>query len=295
MNVYTFRESAPLDMLQAEREPLPLPVDDRCDVAPTLLMPVVARACGDAMFPQIAVNDAHAPRILARLGADTSACLAGRPTVWSVLARTGIFRRRAAHFFRRHPGAIGVSLGAGLGHYFQWLDNGRNTWIDADLPEVQALREGLLPKAGGRRLEAVLDLTEPGWWDRLGLPSGLYEPPVLLICEGVLTSLAPAQVQAVLREVGERAPPGSRLLVDVPNWLAIGRAQRHPGLRHTNAEVHWGARDWRELTAPHPRLRIDDEHRVMESYGWPYAVIGPVFRFFAGVPLYAVAELGVDA
>jgi O-methyltransferase involved in polyketide biosynthesis len=241
------------------------------------------------------VGDAHAPRILARLGADVSACLADRPGVYRVLARTGIFRRRAADFFRRHPGAIGVCLGAGLGHYFQWLDNGRNTWIDADVPEVHALREGLLPTARGRRLEAVLDLTEPGWWDRLGLPSGLYEPPVLLICEGVLMNLTPAQVQAVLREVGERAPPGSRLLVDVPNGLVVGRAKRHPGVRHTKAEFRWGARDWRELTAPHPRLRIDDEHKVMESYGWPYALLGPVFRFLAGVPFYAVAELGVDA
>jgi O-methyltransferase involved in polyketide biosynthesis len=292
-------EPLPPGMLEADREPLPpvatTAVAGLCDVASTLLIPLAARACGDALFPRVAQGDAHAARILSRLGADVSAYLADRASVYGVLVRTQVFRRCALRFFERHPRAIGASLGAGLGHYHQWLDNGCNTWIDADLPEVIALRESLLPDDNPRRLDALLDLTRPGWWARLGLPSGPDEPPVLLICEGVLMYLEPAQVQAVLHEVGEKAPPGSRLLLDALCWLAVGRARRHPSVRHTGAEFRWGARHWRDLTAPHPRLRLDAEHKVMEGYGWSHAALGPLFRFAMGVPLYGVAELGVDA
>ena len=294
-------EPLPPDMLEAERGCLPWP-DDLSDlnaVASTLLIPLAARAHGDAMFPGQALGDESASRVLRALGSDVSACLADRASVYGVLARTKILRGLAQRFFNRSPRSIGVSLGAGLGHYFQWLDRGTNRWIDADLPEVTALRERLIPSIDEGRMNLAVDLRQPGWWQRLGLPSrqptGLQEPPVLLICERVLTHLEPAQVHSVLREVGHNAPPGSKLLLDALSWMAVGWAHRHPCVRHTNAQFCWGPRHWRELTAPHHRLRLDGEHRVMEGYGWPYKLIGPGFRFAYGVPLYAIADIGVDA
>lgn len=294
-------EPLPPDMLlselESERERDSVAADFSAldAVASTLSIPLAARAHGDAMFPRRAIGDAAARQVLQTLRADVTRYLVDRSSVYGVLARTAIFRDRAREFFERNPSSIGVSLGAGLGHYFQWLARGTNRWIDADLPAVTALRERLLPGNGEARLNVAIDLAQPGWWQRLALPSGLHEPPVLLLCEGVLMYLEPAQVQAVLREVGARAPPGSRLLLDALCWLAVGRARRHPSVRHTNAQFRWGPRHWRELTAPHPRLRLDDEHRVMGGYGWPYNVIDPCFRFACGVPFYAVAEIGVDA
>lgn len=287
----------------SEREPLPqadAPVHGTAiagldAVASTLLIPLAARAHGDAMWPRVALGDAHAARLLAALGADASPFLAHRASVFGVLVRSAVFRSRAQDFFGRRPATIGASLGAGLGHYFQWLDNGHNRWVDADVPEVTQLRDRLLPCAGPRRVNAPVDLAQPGWWRRLGLPTGRDALPVLLICEGVSMFLQPAQMAALLHEIGAFAPPGTRLLVDVMNSLAIGRARRHPSVRHTGAEFHWGMRRLDELTAPHRRLRIDAVHPVMERYGWPYSVLGPAFRFVFGVPFYAVVELGVDA
>ncbi|KNZ33062.1 MAG: hypothetical protein AD742_08320 [Methylibium sp. NZG] len=268
-------------------------------VASTLLIPLAARAHGDALFPRQALGDASARRVLRALRTDVSVYLRDRVSVYGVLARSHVFRGLAQRFFERSPCATGVSLGAGLGHYFQWLDRGTNRWIDADLPEVTALRERLLPGIDEGRMNLACDLTQPGWWQRLGLPSrqtaGPHEPPVLLVCEGVLMYLEPAQVQAVLREFGHHAPPGSRLLLDTLCWLAVGRAQKHPSVRHTNAQFRWGLRHWAELTAPHPRLRLNGMHQVMEGYGWPYNLMGPAFRLAFGVPFYAIANIGVDA
>jgi O-methyltransferase involved in polyketide biosynthesis len=255
-------------------------VDSLGDVAATLLLPLAARAHGDAMFPRAAIDDAHAAPILERLGVDVSHFLADPVSVYGVLARTAVFRERAARFFERHPGSVGASLGAGLGHYYQWLDNGRNTWIDADLPEVIALREQLIASAPPRRRNLAFDLTHTGWWARLGLPHGARRPPVLLICEGVLMYFA---------------PPGSLLLCDALCWLAMGHANKHPSICHTHAEFRWGPRDWGEFAAAHPRLHLDAEHAVMEGYGWPWSMMGPMFRLTTGVHFYGVAEIGVGA
>ncbi len=283
-------------MHKAVREPLPpRALAALGDVASTLLLPLAARAHGDAMFPHAAIGDAHAARILAQLQADVSHFLADPVSVYGVLARTALFRERAARFFELEPQGIGVSLGAGLGHYHQWLDNGRNSWIDADVPEVIALRERLIGSAAPRRRNIGFDLTQPGWWARLGLPREAHRPPVLLICEGVLMYLEPVQVRSVLREVGEHAPAGSRLLCDALCWLAIGRANMHPSVRHTKAEFRWGPRDWSEFAAAHPRLHLDAEHEVMEGYGWPWSVMGPMFRLTTGVQFYGVAEISVGA
>ena len=128
----------------------PLPADDALAASPgvhelpavprTLLIPLAARAMGAGCFPHLACGDALATRLLQTLGVDVSAYLEDRPTVLNILWRTRHICRAARSFFVHHPHAWGINLGAGLSHYFQWLDNSHNTWVDADLPEVMALR-----------------------------------------------------------------------------------------------------------------------------------------------------------
>lgn len=262
-------------------------------VPSTLLITLAARAHGDAMFPQVAVGDARASPWLRSLVADPAPYLAHRPSIYGVLARTRLFRDLTARFLERHPLAVGANLGCGLADYFQWLDNGSNTWIDADLPEVLALREARLPASHARQRHSAVDLSQPGWWARLGLPEVASPEPVTLICEGVLMYLRPDQARAFLREFGAHAPPGSQLLFDALCWLAIGRGRRNPSVRHTGADFHWGPRRVGELASAHPRLLLQAEHRVMEGYGWPYAQLGPVCRHLFGVPFYALYQMGV--
>lgn len=276
--------------LQLARQPPEQTLDD---VPFTLLIPLAARAFGDAMFPTMAVHDAYAAAALHSLDTDISHFLEDRPSMYGVLSRTRIFCDLAREFFSRFPQALGVNLGCGLTCYFQWLDQRSNRWLDADLPQVMALRKQLLP-AGGKRLHhAEVDISQLGWWDRLKLPHRRDEAPVLLICEGVLMYLEPAQVQCVLREFGENAPAGSELLCDTLCWLAVGCAALHPSVRHTNAQFRWGPSCLADFTAPHPRLILRSEHAVMEDYGFPLSLIEASFRALYGVPMYGITRLGV--
>lgn len=265
------------------------------DIPSTLLIPLTARAFGDALFPTYAANDTFAAGVLSQLSAISQVdhFLSDRPSVFGVLARTRLFRQLAEDFFQRHPSAWGANLGCGLSCYFQWLDLQTNRWLDADVPQVMHLRQQLLPEGGRRHRHAELDLCVPGWWQRLGLPGRNSETPVLLVCEGVLMYLTASQVEHVLREFGQHAPTGSELLCDTLSWMAVGAAGLHPSVRHTHAQFSWGPRHLRELTAPHPRLVLYGEHSIMDGYDFSTALICSGFRALWGVPLYALMHLGL--
>lgn len=260
-------------------------------VSDTLRIPLVARAFGDTLFPGLALHDRYARDTLARLGDDGQSWLRQRSSIYGCLARACTFRDLALAHLQQHPAGQVANLGCGLSHYFQWLDNGQAHMIDADLPDVMALRRELLGPPGERHVLADLDLCQAGWWDRLGLPATRDGVPVYLMSEGVLMYLPPAAVNAVLAEFGERAPAGSTLAFDTMCWLTMGRGKQHPVIRHTKAEIAWGPRRPADLLAPHPRLRLTKIHNVMRGYGLVYSVLFPLFQRLAGVPPYGLYEL----
>lgn len=262
-------------------------------VQQTLLIPLVARALGGDLFPEHACDDSQALQMLGQLGEDGQPWLSDRPTVLNVLWRTTLIRRIAAEFFERHPKAWGLNLGCGLSHYFQWMDNGHNTWLDADLPEVMDLRATLLP-AGPRRLRrAVVDLQNPDWWQKLRLGKTALAQPIFLLCEGVLMYFKPPEVQQVLQQFAEHAPPGSLLLTDTMARSAVGQARWHASVGRTEAQFHWGVQYMQELTASHPRLHLQATHSVAGSHGWMGLAMEAWWRPWGSAPLYGLAELGV--
>ena len=262
-------------------------------VEQTLLIPLVARALGGELFPDRVCDDACALQVLERLGEDGRRYLTDPATVLNVLWRTGLIRHMAEQFFAQHPSAWGLNLGCGLTHYFQWLDNGENTWIDADLPDVMALRKRLLPAQPPRLRARTVDLQSPGWWGRMRLPKRALEQPVLVLCEGVLMYFDPEQVNAVLHEFAERAPAGSLLITDTVAGFVVGRAQWHASVGQTEAQIHWGVDNLHSLSDVHPRLRLLDSHSVAPSHGWMGMAMEAFWRPWGGAPLYGLVLLGV--
>jgi O-methyltransferase involved in polyketide biosynthesis len=68
------------------------------DVPSTLFMPLAARAFGDAMFPRLAVGDAHAEPAFRKIDVDVSSSLRDKHSVFGVLLRTQIFKQLALDF-----------------------------------------------------------------------------------------------------------------------------------------------------------------------------------------------------
>ena len=263
-------------------------------VQQTMLIPLVARALGGGLFPGHACGDQHAAELVRRLRVPTAPYLVDRPTVLNILWRTKVMRDAALAFFARHPQAWGVNLGCGLSHYFQWLDSGRNTWLDADMPQSMQLRRHLLAPDTERHRTALVDLRRTGWWQDLNLPQDALSQPLFMLCEGVLMYLQPHQARHVLHSFAVNAPAGSRLVIDVLAGCAVGMAQWHPSVGPTQAQFHWGIRNLHELTDCHPRLRLLATHSVAASHGWLGIAAEQMWNYWSSTPLYGVVELGVD-
>lgn len=270
----------------------------RCALHPvprTLLLPLAARAYGGERFPWLACEDHEARRLLSCVQPEPRQVLEDTVLVLNVLWRTRVLKQTARAFFDAHPRAAGVNLGCGLSHPYQWLDNGRNTWLDADLPEVMALRRQLLPARPPRWRDAELDLRHPGWWQALGLPA--RKPggaaPVFALCEGVSMYLRPREVSGVLREFAAEAPSGSQLLADFISYLGVGRARALPSLAHSQAQFRWGAHTWSDFTDAHPRLRLLARRSVAECGGWAAEFAEAVTQPLLGPALYGMVLLGV--
>ncbi len=262
-------------------------------VPSTLLIPLAARAAGHRQFPWLNCHDTHADDLLHCLGVDPGRYMIDAPTVINILWRTREIKAIGQAFFQQWPNALGVNLGCGLSSHFQWLDNGRNGWIDADLPEVHALREALLPPRTPRCCNTIVDLRTADWWTSLALPPRSAQTPVLVVCEGVLMYLEPAQVRQVLLSFAEHAPTGSLLVLDTLSALAVGQAGLHASVGPTGAQFQWGLRSPQELTSIHPRLRLQALSSVTECYGWAAQATEACWQPWLGVPLYGLATLGL--
>ncbi|MBS0508327.1 MAG: class I SAM-dependent methyltransferase [Proteobacteria bacterium] len=263
-------------------------------VQQTMLIPLVARALGGGLFPGHACGDQQAAELVRRLRLHTAPYLVDRPTVLNILWRTKVIRDAGLAFFARHPQAWGVNLGCGLSHYFQWLDNGQNTWLDADMPQSMELRRRLLAPGGERLRSAIIDLRRRSWWQDLQLPPAALAQPLFMLCEGVLMYLQPQQVRQVLQAFATQAPAGSRLVIDILAGCAVGMAQWHASVGPTNAQFHWGIRSLSELTDCHPRLRLLATHSVASSHGWMGLAAERMWNYWSSTPLYGVVELGVE-
>ena len=264
-------------------------------VQQTLLIPLVARALGDALYPGHACDDAQAARLLDRLQVDGNAYLADRATVLNVLWRTRLIRAAAQAFFAEHAQAWGLNLGCGLSHYFQWLDAGHNTWVDADLSEVMSLRKPLLPAQPPRLRAATVDLQSADWWQRLRLPQRALAQPMFVLCEGVLMYFQPDEVRQVLQQLAQVLPSGSMLVLDTIARCGVGQAQWHASVGQTQAQFHWGIAQMQELTACHPRLQLRQSHSVAPSHGWMGVAMEAMWNPWGqSAPLYELAELLVQ-
>lgn len=258
-------------------------------VSSTLLIPLAARAFGHRLYPWLDCQDAEAEGLLACLQAAAAPLMEDRVAVLNVLWRTRVLKAWGQAFFKAYPRGLGITLGSGLSHHFQWLDTGENVWVDADLAEVHALRDRLIRFTGGRHQNRRVDLCEAGWWGLV--TQGLQAQPCWVLCEGVLMYFSPEQAHAIVEAFAESAPPGSRLVLDAISHRGVGQARHSLSVSRTRAEFHWGLRDTRELLACHPRLKLLDQRSVSECYGWLGWATEATWMPWTGAPLYSMLML----
>ena len=230
----------------------------------TLLIPLWARATETLRADGI-LQDPLALTLMRQLDYDFSR-IGWSPVMQTGIAiRTEILDRAVRAFLQIFPDALVLNLASGLDTRFFRLDNGQMNWLNLDLPEALALRQQLLPD-GPRHASLAGSVLADDWCARIP-----RAPHMLVIIEGLLMYLTPAEMQAVLCRLAEHFP-GARILLECVSPLSVftsGFYYRRSGL---SARWRGGIAHGRVVENWHPRLRCLNEwyylDRHPQRWGW---------------------------
>lgn len=259
-------------------------------VSNTLLIPLMARASGGHLFPRYHPHDPYAQYLAHILHTQSRSFVGDWATVLNILWRTWLIKQAGEAFFQKHPKALGANLGAGLSHYFQWLDNQQNRWVDLDLNPVIRLRKLVFGHLSSHHTQRSCNIKDDQWWAQAGLPKRRHQRPVFLICEGVSMYLTPTQMNTLITHIVDNAPDGSELMLDHISQVGVGQAHLHPSIAATGSEFRWGCEHITELCQSHPRLQLIEDHSVAEAYGPGANWIEKVLEPWLGGPMYGLAH-----
>jgi O-methyltransferase involved in polyketide biosynthesis len=215
------------------------------------------RAC-ESRVPNPILGDQFAARDVARIDYDFERLRRYvRPSrnQFAVALRTAQFDARISDYLKGHPDAVVLHLGCGLhSRAFRIAAAGGVRWFDVDVPQVIALRRQLYSESETYRMIGS-SVTDPGWLD--DLPAG---GPVLIVAEGLLMYLTPAEVTDLLHRLLDRFEAGELLADLLSKW--------GPRLAKVAASgvIEWGTRDGSEITRWDARLRLIEDSPVIAGF-----------------------------
>ena len=204
----------------------------------------------DAMF-----RDPFARRLAGTRGEEIAAAVETRtPESWPLPIRTYLFDTFIAEHVRQ-GGDLVVNLAAGLDARPYRMDLPRSLqWVEVDLPEILAYKEGVLagetPRVALRRVR--LDLADRPKRQELFAELGRLAKNVLIITEGLLIYLTPEHVGALADDLA--APPSfRRWVVDLvsPGLRRMLTKQIGSFLDAGNVPFKFGPEEGAQFFAPH--------------------------------------------
>jgi O-methyltransferase involved in polyketide biosynthesis len=232
-------------------------VDNLTEVQRTLVPPLVCRAL-ESLRPDALLHDPGAVEIYRRIqGRLTKADTFGYFDQTATAMRTRQFDHWARDFLNRQPRGLVVDLGCGLDTRFQRVDNGQMAWLGIDLPEVIALRRGLL--ADGERCHTLAgSILDPAWMEAV---SEMGRAPIFL-AEGVFPYFCEEEMRPLALTLAERFP-GAELAFDVLSSFSVRLHNRSSGiLKESGARLRWPVDD------DHALEGWGREIRLLEAWGY---------------------------
>ncbi|WP_440870915.1 class I SAM-dependent methyltransferase [Variovorax atrisoli] len=260
----------------------------------TLLLTLAARANSGAVADASVFSDPEARRIAASLPFDISAYAADPGFVRSIVLRAALFDRFAADFLSSHPGALCITLGAGLCTRRSRLGAAAagSRWLNIDLPEAIDLRAQHLPR--NRDDESGSDLAcsvlDEHWLDAAGLPG---ERPVLVMLEGVCPYLPQAPLEAVLRSLAGRFEQAANPCVVVLDHVHPVLAAQSMAVGGMRLPVVSGFENAAQIARLHPSMRVLSEDHIYGQFSDRHRLFEAAFRATTGASPYGVVQLAL--
>ena len=178
-----------------------------------------------------------------------------------------------------------MNLGCGLNASFEAVadaDAARLLWIDLDLAEVIAIRRNFY-SASPHRSIIEGDVTDPRLFARLAWEPGR---PAIVVAEGLLYYLGPAQVETFFRSQAEAADVrGAHLemVFDYAGPLGAWMVGRRPAHRQLGTSYAWALRLASDLQRLDPRLEVvEDSDVFLGAMNSAARRLNSIYRLIAG-------------
>lgn len=269
-------------------------LDEFPPIQKTLAIPLVGRAIGGVMFPELRFHDPKAAQLLHGVGfSEMDAIARHRSAVWGTLVRTQIFDQLTTQFHTRHENSPILALGVGLCTRVERLPGLR--WLEVDTDQVIDARNRLLPISDST-VRIAADLSQPdsldGVLDTVLDRTRSTEEPVLVLAEGVLMFLDGRVVKELLETLERRLPPNSEVIFDYIHPLVPHLSSFHSSLRTTGARYLSGLVPRKDL-ATRMRLRECGTTHFTSCLDRRLEVVQKTLTFLARSPLYDIARFRV--
>ncbi|MFG1704632.1 class I SAM-dependent methyltransferase [Nonomuraea sp. M3C6] len=252
----------------------------------TLLATLYGRAL-DARSRQPILGDELAAEAVERIDHDFTKTGITTRTAPAVALRARFIDNWAREFLARQPAATVLHLGCGLDTRVHRLAPPPTVrWYDVDYPEVIDLRGRLFPERPGYSMigSSVTDLK---WLEQV--PD---DAPVLVVAEGLLYYLDPAEGQGLLRAIVDRFPSG-QFVFDALSSFGLRLQKLNKPVQKAGATLYWGIDGPQDLEKIHPRLRCVDAVSAFDIDGFdrlsiPHRVSAWIVKALPGMKRTAV-------
>jgi len=213
----------------------------------SLFLTLYARAL-DHRRPRPILGDAVADQIVHTLAYDYDALHPDTNLILNVALRARKIDQVASAFLARHPGAIGLDLGAGLDTRAARLDPPPTAdWYDLDLPAVADARRQLVPERPDTHVIAA-DVRDPAWLD--AVPT---DRPAVIVADGLMGFLSEDELVTLWNRLVAHFPAGEIVFTSYTRfaiWLArhargtksVARLVRFPGMDDPREPETWNSK-----------------------------------------------------
>lgn len=233
----------------------------------TLFIPLSARALARRRYPKLGFADPAAEGLAETLDVNLARYAWSAATAKSCILRAKWFDRICAAFIEAHERPTIISLGSGLNTMYERVAAAAGDkpfrWIDSDLAPVVALRRDLF-KDDRRRTSLVLDLNDPGMFEKAGLKRGA---PILAVAEGLLMYLPPATVR---RAFATLHAAGAEAAFDWPSPAMTRTSAMNPALlftRDRSVRFTWSLASPRRMRGWRPAWKAIESYDLVSNTG----------------------------
>ncbi len=240
------------DPTASEKEPTSLTEEKE-----TLFVPLLGKAMM-SQEPHPILVDPKAEEIIATVGYDFAALDTPRKTLVTLAMRAKQLDSYVAAYLADTPDPLVLHLGCGLDSRVLRVGFDGGQWYDLDYPEVIELRRQFYNESDDYHMIGS-SVTDLAWLERIPAREN-----ACIVAEGLLMYLHETDVRHLFEALQARFP-GSEISFDAFSELTARSISRHPAMKKTGAQIHWGIDDAREIERWGAGMKLLEEWYFTQS------------------------------